>query len=106
MREISVEELAETLARPDGQRPFLLDVRNPDEYAFAALPGALLIPLHELPERFDEVPEDCEVVVYCHRGVRSLAGAALLEQVGRRAQSLRGGIDAWSLSVDPTVPRY
>ena len=73
------------------------------------LPGSRLIPLNELPARAGEVdpPEGAAVVVYCHHGVRSLSGAALLERLGfRDVASLAGGIDAWSRFVDPAVPRY
>ncbi|MHB1843446.1 MAG: rhodanese-like domain-containing protein [Deltaproteobacteria bacterium] len=104
--EITVAALAELLGRPPGERPFLLDVRNPDEHDFARLPGATLIPLPELPERWDEVPLGRDIVVYCHHGIRSLSGAAILAAQGRAAKSLRGGIDAWSQAIDPSVPRY
>lgn len=105
--EISCEELAARLSSPQG-RPVLLDVRHPEEHALAALPGSILIPLHELEERADEVDALAgrEVVVYCHHGVRSLSGAALLRERGVEAKSLAGGIDRWSRVVDPKVPRY
>jgi rhodanese-related sulfurtransferase len=92
-----------------GKPVYLLDVRNPDEYAYCHLPGSHLIPLPELPHRLDEVepPEDALVVVYCHHGIRSLSGAAILEANGHaNAVSLAGGIDAWSVFIDPNVPRY
>jgi rhodanese-related sulfurtransferase len=100
-------EVAERLAA--GEPVYLLDVRQPWEHEAAALPGSVLIPLGELLQRREEVepPEDAWVVVYCHHGIRSLSGAALLEQLGfPRVVSLAGGIDAWSLQVDPQVPRY
>jgi len=105
--EISCEALAQRLASPDG-RPVLLDVRHPEEHAYAALPGSLHIPLHELEERQDELTPltGQEVVVYCHHGVRSLSGAAFLLSLGIDARSLAGGIDRWSLAIDPKVPRY
>jgi rhodanese-related sulfurtransferase len=85
----------------------LLDVRQPEEYAYCALPGSVLIPLGELMARVEEVdPAGATVVVYCHHGVRSLSGAAILRHAGIEAMSLAGGIDRWSLTVDPTVPRY
>jgi rhodanese-related sulfurtransferase len=104
--EITARELADWLSGPEAARPFLLDVRNPDEFAICQLPGATLVPLPELSLRLDEVPEDCDVVVYCHHGIRSLQGAAILGQTGRRAVSLRGGIDAWSQLIDPALQRY
>ncbi|HEY1191927.1 MAG TPA: rhodanese-like domain-containing protein [Gemmata sp.] len=85
----------------------LLDVRQPEEHATCALPNSVLIPLGELAARVEEVPSDgTPVVVYCHHGVRSLTGAAILRAAGLEALSLAGGIDRWSQSVDPSVPRY
>ncbi len=86
----------------------LLDVRQPEEHAFCALPGSVLIPLGELPSRAQEVePGEALVVVYCHHGVRSLSGAMILQQFGvEDVASMAGGIDAWSRLVDPNVPRY
>jgi rhodanese-related sulfurtransferase len=91
-----------------GERVYLVDVRNYDEYAYCHLPDSLLVPLPELAARIDEVdpPAEAKVVVYCHHGVRSLSGAAILRHAGHDAASLSGGIDAWSLTVDPAVPRY
>ena len=92
----------------DSGRPVLLvDVRQPEEHAHCALPDSVLIPLSELMGRVDEVqPDGALVVVYCHHGVRSLSGAAILQRAGVNAASLAGGIDRWSLTVDPAVPRY
>ena len=90
-----------------GQPLVLLDVREPDEHAFCALVGSVLRPLGELAARVVEVqPDGVPVVVYCHHGVRSLSGAAILIRAGIEAVSLAGGIDRWTLSVDPDVPRY
>jgi adenylyltransferase/sulfurtransferase len=101
---------AELKAKLDAGEPvYLLDVRNPDEYAYCRLPDSQLIPLPELPHRADEVtpPAGALVVVYCHHGIRSLSGAAILAQAGHpNVASLAGGIDAWSLLIDPAVPRY
>ena len=85
----------------------LLDVRLPDEVATASLPGAVLIPLHELPHRAGELAKDKPLVAMCHHGVRSQNAARFLERNGHgEVLSLAGGIDAWSLQVDATVPRY
>lgn len=86
----------------------LLDVRQPEEHAYCNLPGSVLIPLGELMGRVQEIePGDALVVVYCHHGVRSLSGAAILAQAGHgNVASLAGGIDRWSLTVDPGLPRY
>jgi adenylyltransferase/sulfurtransferase len=107
VRQITVEELSARMAA--GERLVLLDVRQPWEHETAALPGSVLIPLDELTSRADEleVPEGAAVVAYCHHGVRSLSAAAILERLGHPGvMSLRGGIDAWSLRVDPTISRY
>lgn len=90
-----------------GQPVLLLDVRQPEEHVYCALPGSVLIPLGELASRVEEVvPAGATVVVYCHHGVRSLNGAAILRRAGIEAMSLAGGIDRWSLTVDPSVQRY
>jgi rhodanese-related sulfurtransferase len=107
VREIDARQLAE---RMDAREPvYLLDVRQPWEHQTAALAGSRLIPLQQLAARVSEVqpPEGCLLVVYCHHGIRSRSGAALLEQLGfKDVVSLAGGIDAWSLMVDPRLPRY
>lgn len=92
-----------------GEAVFLLDVRQQIEHDYARIDGDVLIPLHELMERADEIkpPEGATIVVYCHHGVRSLSGAAILESKGfGECYSLSGGIDLWSLQIDPTVKRY
>jgi rhodanese-related sulfurtransferase len=106
--QISPEELAQRLAGPKEQQPVLVDVRGPSEHARASLPGSLLIPLPELEERIDELEalKDRPLVVYCHMGVRSLNAVLFLASQGISAVSLAGGIDRWSTSVDPSVPRY
>jgi adenylyltransferase/sulfurtransferase len=107
VKQIGVRELHEKMKA--GEPLYLLDVRRPSEHETAALPASVLIPLDELEQRWDEIdpPEGATVVAYCHHGVRSLSAAALLEGLGiAGVLSLRGGIDAWSLHVDPAVPRY
>lgn len=96
--------------RTDGAEPWLvLDCREHDEHAAAAIDGAALIPMGELPDRVGELAgrEEQRIVVHCHAGVRSLRVAQWLRQQGfMQAQSMAGGIDAWSLEIDPSVPRY
>ena len=106
-KEIDVQQLPEHLK--NGQTVHLLDVRQPWENEIAALPESLLIPLDQLMVRSSEMAHLKEdlLVVYCHHGIRSLSAAALLEHLGfQNVCSLGGGIDAWSLMIDPTVPRY
>jgi rhodanese-related sulfurtransferase len=103
--EITPRELADRLEGPAA--PTVLDVREPEEIAIAALPGALAIPMGDVPQRFGELPRDAEIVVVCHHGVRSARVASFLAAQGfSSVANLRGGIDAWSLDVDPSVPRY
>jgi rhodanese-related sulfurtransferase len=93
-------------ATPDA--PLLLDVREPWEVETASLPGAKLIPMGEITSRaHTELDPDQSIVVICHHGARSLSVAMWLRNQGfERAQSLAGGIDRWSRTVDPAVPIY
>lgn len=101
---LSPAEAQAWLAEP--APPQLLDCREPSEFAVCRLPGAVLIPLGELSERLDEVDSSRPVLVYCHHGVRSTSAVVILRAAGVSAAHIRGGIDAWSLEVDPSVPRY
>jgi rhodanese-related sulfurtransferase len=96
--------------RLDAGEPLLLvDCREPHEHALAALPGARLVPMGQLAARLDELAplRDAAIVVYCHHGLRSRSVVEFLRQRGfARAQSLAGGIDRWSVEIDPTLPRY
>jgi rhodanese-related sulfurtransferase len=106
-RQITVHDLAAKLQAREAV--FLVDVRQPWEHELVALPGSVLLPLQQLASRAAEVqpPAQALIVVYCHHGIRSLSGAALLERNGlTNVVSLAGGIDAWSLEIDPQVPRY
>ena len=97
-------ELAALLATDP---PILLDVREPDEVARVALPGATAIPLGALELRLDELDRRADLVVYCHHGVRSARALATLRAAGfTRSRHLAGGIDAYAVEVDPTLPRY
>lgn len=85
---------------------FLLDVRQPEEYAAARIEGAILIPLAELPGRLAALPKDKPLVVMCHHGMRSAHAVHHLREAGFDALNLSGGIDAWSREVDSSVPLY
>jgi len=102
--EVSPAELKERLDR--GTAPDLLDVREDWEHALVTLPGARLIPIDELPGRLGELDPGREVVVYCHHGLRSAAAVEWLRRQGIPAVNLAGGIDAWALEVDASLPRY
>ena len=102
---------AEVKRRLDaGEKLHLIDVREPNEFALARIEGSALIPMRQVPgelqtleARADEAP----LIVFCHHGVRSLNVVNWLRNQGVEAcQSMAGGIDAWSLGIDPSVPRY
>ena len=104
--EITPEEVKQ--AAESGQSFILLDVRESWEFQTARIEGAKLIPIGEIPRRAPQELDPREhIVVFCHHGVRSLNVAAWLRQQGfPRAQSMAGGIDQWSRSVDARVPLY
>jgi rhodanese-related sulfurtransferase len=88
---------------------FLVDCREPDEYATAHIEGAMLLPMSELGERLHELSphQTKQLVIHCHHGGRSLRVAKWLRENGYpTAQSMAGGIDDWSQNIDTSVPRY
>jgi len=86
---------------------FVLDVREPEERAVAAIQPSTHIPMDDVEGRLSEIPRDRPIVVYCHHGSRSFMIASLLEGEGfEDVANLTGGIDAWSERVDPKVPQY
>ena len=90
-----------------GDRPELLDVREPWEHRIAQLPGARLVPMHTVPQAAPSMDKGRAIVVACHHGMRSHAVAEWLKGQGfRRVWNLAGGIDRWSTEVDTSVPRY
>ncbi len=90
-----------------GDRLVILDVREIEEVEFARFPQAIHIPMGEVPSRLSELDPQGEIVVVCHHGIRSAQVAGYLYSVGfGRVLNLTGGIDAWSVSADPAVPRY
>ena len=108
VRQLSPQAVREQLrtgwADTGGQ---LLDVREPWEFELAHLPGAILIPLAELPSRLRELNVSDPVIVYCHHGIRSWHAACFLERNGfAQVFNLNGGIDAWSRDIDPALARY
>src|SRR3984957_17004741 len=104
--EISAGQVKSMLKR--GDKFTLLDVREPWELAKASLDGSTNIPMGEVPTRaHQELNPEEHIVVICHHGVRSMNVTMWLRQQGfDSAQSMRGGIDAWSRSVDNKVPVY
>ena len=103
--EISAQALKKRITA--GEKPVLLDVREPEEVAIVRLPGAVHIPMGEVPGRLHELDPDKEIIVYCHHGVRSLHVAQFLVQRDfDRVSNLTGGIDAWAIEVEPGMARY
>ena len=104
--EINPEEVRALL---DEQAPLtLLDVREPWEFELSRIANSKLIPMGDVPSRaHQELDPDAHIVVVCHHGVRSMSVTNWLRQQGfESAQSLRGGIDAWSKRIDPKLPTY
>ena len=98
----------EVKQRLDAGEPLvLLDVREPEEVAIVRLDGAVHIPMGDIPGRVHELDPDADIVVYCHHGIRSASVAAfLMQREFGSVANLSGGIDAWSLTVDSSLPRY
>jgi rhodanese-related sulfurtransferase len=99
---------AEMKARLDrGEKLVLVDVREPWEHQLCRIDGAQLVPLGSLAASLETLPDVDELICYCHHGMRSLDAAAWLRLQGiEKAKSLAGGIERWSLEIDPRVPRY
>ena len=97
-------------SRLDAKEPFLfLDCREPDEYTTAHIEGTILIPMSTLTQRVSELEpyRDSAVIVHCHHGGRSMRVTTWLRQQGfSQATNMAGGIDEWSQTIDPAVPRY
>ncbi len=93
--------------REAGDDFVLLDVRERWEYDIAHIPDSVLIPLSELPRRIAEIDPTDEIVTVCHHGVRSASAQSLLIDAGfLDVKNMTGGIDAYSTTADPTIPRY
>lgn len=102
--EISVQELKSL--RDTNADIFILDVRNPDEFALCNLNG-YLIPMNELPTRLTELNKEAHIIVHCHAGGRSRRATDFLLQQGfKKVFNLRGGITAWANEIEPSMPKY
>lgn len=100
---LTVQELHEHRQNKDSH--FLLDVREPDEYAFGNISGSTLIPLGQVADRSGELPRDVPVYIHCRSGVRSGKAVAALQQQGfTNVYNVAGGILAWARDIDPSVP--
>jgi rhodanese-related sulfurtransferase len=90
-----------------GEKMLLVDVREPHEYAICRIEGAVLIPMGMIPSNLQKLDTDEDVICFCHHGMRSMDVANWLHAQGvKSAKSMAGGIDRWSLEIDPKVPRY
>lgn len=106
--EVSPEEVRRRLAA--GEKLFLIDVREPNEFQQARIENADLVPMRTVPAALQQLEGkagEATLIVFCHHGVRSLQVVNWLREQGVVAcQSMSGGIDQWSRQIDPTVPRY
>ena len=103
--EVTPREVSQRIER--GDKFLLVDVREKWEYEAAHIEGSVLVPLRELPMCLEQLSAAGDVVCMCHHGVRSMDAAAWLRSKGvAGARSMAGGIDRWTVEVDPLVPRY
>ncbi len=90
-----------------GELKFILDVREPDEYELASLENSIQIPMHQIGEQISKIPKDQKGLVMCHHGMRSAYVIKQLQALGfQHLFNMKGGIDAWSIQIDPSIPRY
>ena len=106
--EITLAEAQRKLS--EEPKTVLIDVREPEEYALARIDGSVLIPMQTVPaelQKLEGMADEGDLLILCHHGVRSLQVAAWLQARGiENATSIAGGIDRWSMEIDPAVPRY
>jgi rhodanese-related sulfurtransferase len=107
MQQLTAPEVAAWLADPARPAPLLLDVREPWEYETCHLEGARLMPMNTVTARQQELEPEQPVVCICHHGARSMQVAAFLERQGfKNVTNLTGGMHAWALQVDTSMPTY
>lgn len=107
VREIRAGELAAWLTDDQRPQPLLLDVREPWEVEIAHIAGSRTMPMHLVPLRMSELPDDTPIVTICHHGVRSFQVALYLKNAGfEDVQSLAGGVEAWASAIDPAMAHY
>ncbi len=105
--QLAPAELASWRADPARPAPVIVDVREPWELEICRIEGSMAIPLGQLETRHGELPADRELVLVCHHGNRSQHAAQWLVRNGHaNVYNLRGGVEAWSLEVEPAMPRY
>ncbi len=107
IKEITPIDLAQRIKQHD--KLFLLDVREPNEVEICAIAGAIHIPMNLIPLYLDKIPDEIDIIIYCHHGERSLNVANYLVENGFDCDvlyNLTGGIDAWARTVDTSMPKY
>ena len=105
--EFDIEPLEVKRLLDEGKKVVILDVRNPPEFEIGTIEGSVRIPLPELQDRLGELDSRDNIIVHCHHGPRSTRAVNMLRKFGfTKAKNLKGGIDQWSIDVDPSVPRY
>ena len=104
MSSMSATEMAAYLQQAS---PLLLDVREPWEFDICHIEGSINLPMGQIPQRVDDLPESDEIVVICHHGVRSQQVIRYLQgQMSASLINLDGGVDAWAREVDRDMPIY
>ena len=107
MNHLTAPELAAWLADPSRPQPVLLDVREPWEFETCKIEGATLIPMQTIPARIEALADDAESVCSCPHGARRMQVAPFLERNGfTNTFNLTGGVHAWAVQVDSTMPKY
>jgi rhodanese-related sulfurtransferase len=107
MQQLTAPQLADWIADASRASPVLLDVREPWEYQTCHIEGALPMPMNTVPARQEELDPEAPVVCICHHGARSMQVAAFLERNGfTQVANLTGGVHAWAVQVDGTMPTY
>jgi len=106
MQSITVSQLKERLDQRE-EKPLLLDVREPWEFAICHIDGSRLLPMREIPNSVDDLDNEQEIVVICHTGVRSLQVCYYLQHEGfAKVMNLNGGVHAWATTIDSQMPTY
>ena len=106
IEEVSVQDFKKVLDSK-GDKVFVLDVREPEEWHIVHLPQSKLIPLGTLREHVNELDTADEIYVHCKMGGRSAKAVKILNEFGfKKVKNVRGGIDAWANEIDPSLPKY
>ncbi|HJV84044.1 MAG TPA: rhodanese-like domain-containing protein [Noviherbaspirillum sp.] len=107
MQNITAPELATWLADASRASPVLLDVREPWEFQTCHIAGSVPMPMNTVPARLQDLDRDAPIVCICHHGGRSMQVASFLERNGfDQVINLAGGVHAWALQVDNSMPTY